>query len=122
MKHNQSPELTSLTTIFLSFFIHHDNQSTIHQPVPTIVFHSRNGPPRSADHGRWNSGRGDGLTFVRKKTKDFTNEASGETPKKLPSGYDKQFAMERSNMLLSLVNHLFLWAIYTMAMLVITRG
>ena len=30
--------------------------------------------------------------------------------------------MERSTKLLSSVNHLFLWTIYTMAMLVITRG
>ena len=34
----------------------------------------------------------------------------------LPSGYDWRFAMERSTMLLRTVNHLFLWAIYTMAM------
>jgi len=45
----------------------------------------------------------------------------------LPSGYDSQFALERSTIFNretreTQVNHLFLWAIYTMAMLVITRG
>ena len=40
----------------------------------------------------------------------------------LPSGYDQQFAMENPPMFKNGVYHLFLWAIYTMAMSVITRG
>ena len=96
------------------------------QPFINRPNHSLSQPERSASLGgprTMELRQGDGLTFVRKKTKDFSpTKQVSETPKKLPSGYDKRFAMERSNMLLSLVNHLFLWAIYTMAMLVITRG
>ena len=37
--------------------------------------------------------------------------------KSIPSGYLLQFAMERSTTLLRTVNHLFLWAMTSMAML-----
>ena len=62
---------------------------------------------------------------------DFEGEIhqsiNGGTPKSSTIWlWHSQFAMERSTMLLSSVNHLFLWAIYFpwlyMAMLVITRG
>ena len=52
-------------------------------------------------------------------------QARGIQKWELPSGYDSQFAMENppTKMLVySWENHLFLWVIYTMAMLVITRG
>ena len=67
--------------------------------------------------------RDDGFTSTRRGwSSKFASSHRKSHRKHLPFGYDIHSLPWLKSPCLSSVNHLFLWAIYTMAMLVITRG